>query len=381
MADNLMAVVMQFLTPEMITKIATVLGLDRSAAQKATGAALPTLLASLASAVSGSVGADKFSSALAQQPTSLDSLTNLTNGADRAGAIDRGSNVLANLLGGNGTSALVQSFSRFTGMSEDSARGLFGMLAPVVLGAFAHRQRAGNLDPIELVSALRSQKNQLAAAIPSGLADQLSAAGLFEKVDASMSGGVSAASAALNRIDAASEQVAAARSSAGRHAIARSAASQWPYYLLALAVLGGLLWYVIRQPSTETVAELQPHPPSTNTVGMATQDLTVGGVNLATQVDSSVDTLKSVLPTVTDATSASAGLPKIKDAIARLDDVKARAQSLSPEKKAALAKLVAAAMPAINQMCDRVLAMPGAGDIAKPSIEELRRDLDTLAKA
>jgi len=43
--------------------------------------------------------------------------------------------------------------------------------------------------------------------------------------------------------------------------------------------------------------------------------------------------------------------------------------------------LIAAATPAINQMCEKVLATPGAGDIAKPAIDDLRGKLDTLSRA
>jgi hypothetical protein len=38
-------------------------------------------------------------------------------------------------------------------------------------------------------------------------------------------------------------------------------------------------------------------------------------------------------------------------------------------------------MPTINQMCDKVLAIPGAGDVARPAITELRGQLDTLSRA
>ena len=48
MAANLMSVVMQFLTPDMMAKIASFLGIDRSIAQKAIGGAVPALLSTLA---------------------------------------------------------------------------------------------------------------------------------------------------------------------------------------------------------------------------------------------------------------------------------------------------------------------------------------------
>ena len=55
--------------------------------------------------------------------------------------------------------------------------------------------------------------------------------------------------------------------------------------------------------------------------------------------------------------------------------------SLNPERKGALAKLITAAAPTIDQMCDKVLAMPGVGDVAKPTIDELRRKIAALSQA
>src|SRR4029077_12272453 len=148
-------------------------------------------------------------------------------------------------------------------------------------------------------------------------------------------------------------------------------------------ILGGLAWYAFG-PKTETVAEL-PHPaavqPETATVGLAPADLTIGGVNLANQVNSSVGTLRSVLPGITDVASAQAALPKLHEATAQLNEISNLATKLSPEGKTTLAKLIAAAKPTIDQMCDKVLATPGVGDIAKPAIDELRGRLDTLSRA
>ena len=44
MAINLVSLVMQFLTPDMIGRIASALGLDRNNTQTAIGAAVPGLL-------------------------------------------------------------------------------------------------------------------------------------------------------------------------------------------------------------------------------------------------------------------------------------------------------------------------------------------------
>jgi hypothetical protein len=384
MAANLVSLVMQFLTPDMIAKIASGLGLDRSVAQKAIGGAVPALLAGLADVASTPNGARQLSSTLAQQqPGSLESLKSLIGASGQNTLAETGSSMLSGLFGGGALDTMAQSIGKFAGVDGGSSKSLLGMLGPVVLGALGQQQRSAGLDASGLASLLGSQKDQIAAAIPSGLADQLSAAGLIDRAAGALRSGTAAASAAGSRIAGASERtVAGARQAT--YATTRAASSQWPYWLAALVVLGGLAWYALGRQAGETVAEL-PRPattqPATGTVGMAPSDLTVGGVNLANRVNSSVGTLRSVLPTITDTASAQAALPKLREATTQLNEVSNLATKLSPEGKSTLAKLIAAATPTINQMCDKVLATPGVGDIAKPAIDELRGKLDTLSRA
>ena len=98
MAANLVSVVMQFLTPDMIAKIASVLGIDRSVAQKAIGGAIPALLAGLADATSTPNGARQLSSTLAQQPGSLESLKSLIGGSGQNTLAETGSSMLSGLF-------------------------------------------------------------------------------------------------------------------------------------------------------------------------------------------------------------------------------------------------------------------------------------------
>jgi hypothetical protein len=380
MAANLMSVVMQFLTPDMMAKIATCLGLDRSIAQKAIGGAVPALLSSLADVASTPNGARQLGSVLAQQPAgSLENLKSLIAGPTANTLADTGSSLLSGLFGGGAMNTMAQSIAKFAGIGEGSGKSLLGMLGPVVLGALSQHQRSTGLDAGGLASLLGSQKDQLMAAIPSGLADQLSAAGLIDRAQAGVRSGSAAASAAEDRVFSSVDRTTAAAS----RLTPRAAPSPWPYWVLGLAVLAGLAWYALGRPREQAVAEL-PRPAasqsSTTTVGLAPPDLSVGGKNLATEVSASVGTLKSVLPSITDTATAQAALPKIQEAAAQLNEVGALSSKLSPEGKTALAKLIAASMPAINQMCDKVLATPG-GSIAKPVIDELRGRLDTLSRA
>lgn len=379
MSANLVSVVMQFLTPDMIAKIASSLGLDRSVAQKAIGGAVPALLSSLADVVSTPNGARQLANELAQQQSgSLESLKSLVGGSGQKTLVETGSNMLSGLLGSGALDTMAQTISKFAGIGEGSGKSIVGMLGPVIFGALGQQQRSAGLDASGLTSLLGSQKDQIAAAIPAGLADQLSAAGLIDKAASSLRGGAAAASAAGSRIATASE-----RAGQTAYTTTRTAASQWPYWILGLAVLGGLAWFTLGRPEGDKVAEL-PRPariqPATGTVGMAPTDLTVGGVNLANQVNSSVGVLRSVLPGITDVASAQAALPKLRDATAQLNEVSNLATKLTSEGKSTLGKLIAAATPTINQMCDKVLATPEVGGIAKPAIDELRVRLDTLSR-
>ena len=384
MATNLVSVVMQFLTPDMIAKIASALGLDRSVAQKAIGGAVPAILASLAGVASTPNGARQLTSVVTQQqPGSLESFKSLLGSSGQSTLAEAGSSMLSGLFGGGAMDAMAQSIGKFAGVGEGTGKSLLGMLGPVVLGALGQQQRSAGLDASGLASLLGSQKDQIAAAIPSGLADQLNAAGLIDKASGTLRSGTAAASTAGSRIAGASERTVAGASRTA-YATTSAASSQWPYWLAALVVLGGLAWFAIGRQGNEKVAEApRPatvQPATTGTVGTAPVDLTIGGVNLANQVNTSVGTLRSLLPGITDVASAQAALPKLREATAQLNEVSNLSAKLSPEGKSALAKLIAAAKPAINQMCDKVLATPAVGDIAKPTIDELRGRLDALSR-
>jgi Bacterial protein of unknown function (DUF937) len=361
---NLVSVVMQFLTPDMIAKIASALGLDRIIAQKAIGGAVPALLSSVADTATTPGGMRQLFNLLQQQSGSLESLKGAIGGSGQRTMIDSGSSMLSGLFGGGALDTIAQSIGRFAGINESTSKSMLGMLAPVVLGALGQQQRSAGLDANGVASLLASQKDQIVSAIPSGLADQLSAAGL------------------IDRAPARSEMASTVDRRPREPARASSTGASWPYWLAALVAIGGLGWYLMGRPN-EKVAEA-PRPATTQpdtTVGLATPNLTVGGVNLANQVNSSMGSLKSVLPGITDTASAESALPKIREATAQLNDVNTRASNLPPEGRTALAKLIASATPTINQMCDKVLATPGVAGIAKPAIDELRSKLDALSRA
>jgi len=383
MATNLVSVAMQFLTPDMIAKIASSLGLDRNIAQKAIGGAVPALLAMLTDVASTPNGARQLSNVVTQQQFgSLERVKGLMSGANPQTLAESGTSLLSGLLGNGVMGTLARSVGKFAGVGESSGHSILGVLGPVILGVLGQQQRLGGLDANGLASLLGSQKDHIAASLPSGLNDLLTSAGLLDGAEGKLRSGVSDASATASRIAGTSER-AISEATQAAYATTNTTTAHRPYWLLALAVLGGLAWYAFGRPTEHVVTATPPATtqPQAVTVGVAPADLTVGGVNLANQVNSSMSALKSVLPGITDAATAQAALPKLRETTAQLNEIANMATNLNPERKNALAKLIAAAAPAVNQMCDKVLATPGVGDVARPAITELRRKIETMSQS
>jgi len=394
MSPNLTALIAQFLTPDMVARIAAALGIDRSLAQKAIDAAVPALLARLAGQASKPEGARQISNVLAQQGS--DTLADFKKAVDaRKGFGENGWNLCSALLGGNIMNGLSAAIANFAGIGEGASRSLLSALGSVVTGVLGQQQRSAGLDASGLAALLAAQKDQFATAIPSGLASQLSGAGLLEAVNEGARTSAAAASATMGRITDSAERT---MTRAAAPATRSDAMAQLPFFLIALVALAALAWYFLSSRSAEEVAEqirapakqaaeqtratvTQATEQARVTTGLATADITVGGVDLAKRVNASVGNLTAALSGITDAASAQAALPRIQEAAAEFDKVKTLAAQLPAERKRTLAMLIAGIAPTINQLCDKVLATPGVGPVAKPAIDEVRMRLDTLTRA
>jgi phosphoglycerate-specific signal transduction histidine kinase len=124
---------------------------------------------------------------------------------------------------------------------------------------------------------------------------------------------------------------------------------------------------VAEQPTTQT------------TVGTAPAN--VSAAELTNQMTSLVGTVRTDLQTITDSTSAQAAIPKLQQASDQLDRLNRLASQLPPPAQKELAQSVSTAIPALNQLCDRILAIPGVAAVAKPTIDALRTKLDAINRA
>jgi hypothetical protein len=106
--------------------------------------------------------------------------------------------------------------------------------------------------------------------------------------------------------------------------------------------------------------------------------LTVAGLNIDRQVTDSIASLRTTLAGITDAASARAALPKVQEAAAQIDKVGGLSAQLSAEQRKLLAGIVSPSLPTLNQLLEKVLAIPGVSDVLRPTIDTLKAKLAVL---
>ena len=174
MATNFISNITQVLSSDLVARIASSLGLDKTLAEKALQAGVPGLLAALTSLVSKPAGAKALSDAIAQQqPGVLSSLASMIGGSAQKSLIDTGASTLTSLLGGTTTSALTNAVSQYAGIGDSGSKSLMGLLAPVVMGVLGQQQRTSGLDATGLARLLASQKDNITRALPAGFSKYL----------------------------------------------------------------------------------------------------------------------------------------------------------------------------------------------------------------
>jgi hypothetical protein len=359
MSINLVSLVSQYMTPELVGRIATALGVDRTLLGKAVVALAPALLRTLAGVASTPLGAQRLAGAVDKQdPSILHTLESQIGGEGQGSLIKGGLGALESLLGGSAVSGLSGALSKFSGIGEGAVSSLIGLATPAVLGVLNKERAAQGLDSSGLAHLLESQKENISEALPPELGDLLGKAGVP---------GFSTG-----------EPVSRAERPAPRPTpVARSASAEstlqsfnWRLVLAAVAALALASWFYFGNRPAGIV-----EGPKT-----ATQNLTVDGVDLKSSVQKSLDGVKTALQGVHDTASAQAALPQLEKGATEFDKLRDLAGKLPVDSKTSFALLVSQLRPSIEDLFNKVLEIPGIAPIAKPVIDSLRAKLDTLSK-
>lgn len=259
MTSNILASVSEMLTPEIIDKLATASGLDRTITKQAVAATLPAILNSIADLVMKPGGARKLMGAVADQSDDLESLSSHLVAPSQAAS--SGVNLLSSLLGSRTPNIIASGVANLLGVSTNAIQTILGLITPFVLSGLQRIQHACGLDTNGLAQMLGEQKDAFAGAIPDSLASYLRKSGLVDEASRSQPSARQMAPPSMPAM------AAQARSGASTKSVA------WPYWALALAALGALLWALLPDndndgSQTASVSNNSPEqsrvPPTTN---------------------------------------------------------------------------------------------------------------------
>ena len=361
---NLVDLIKSQITPDMIGKLAGQLGTSETQAKSAVGAAVPTLLSALAGSASQAGGAQKMLSAL----SGLGSMGDMLSGA----SADKGSGLLSSLLGGGTVSGIVSLLSKFLGLGGDPTTKLLGYLAPMVLGGVMSSFKGKTPDAAGLTNLFAENKSAIANAIPSGLSL------------ANIPGFTNASEAVRSTATTATRNV-------GRAAETATEAASPLKYLLPLlglaAVLGGLWWVFNQAPAVPAPAVKAPVvvTPRVPEVTMPTVPaipnvpaIPAEALKLGTDLTGWFTSLTGSLGGITDAATAEAALPKLKDAASQLESAKSVFDTLPAPGKTSVLSIITSNLGGLRDLIAKIASIPGVGGLVKPVTDSILNTLTAM---
>lgn len=240
---NLLALLKDYLTPEIISKAANLVGEDHTNTATAMSGILPAILGGVVGKASTADGASSVMSMITSGGHNggmLDNLsTMLGGGSGTDSMLSGGSGILSSLFGDR-VSGIASAIGNFAGIKSGSASSLMSMAAPMILGLIGKHLSTNGSNTSGLMSLLSGQKDHIASAMPAGLGDKLG--GLLGL--GSMFGGASSTMSGV--ANDASRTVSSTPNYASNKV--EEAAGGLPKWLLPLlivaAVIAGLLYFM-----------------------------------------------------------------------------------------------------------------------------------------
>jgi hypothetical protein len=386
MSVNLIDLVKSQLGGQVLQQLSGLLGESPDKTQRAVNGAIPALLGGLLGNASSGNSASNILNAL---NTVDDGLLNnfgnlLGNSQQSTGLIDMGGKLLGSLLGGGNVAGLSNALSGFSGLGKGAVGSLLGLLAPLLMGVIK-RQLAGSggLNIGNLTHLLMGQKDNISAAMPAGLGQQLQSAGLgnlFGGVLGNFSGmGQQAVSTATNAVNQASSTVTRAANSA--NTTVRNAASNIPTprptssplrWLAPLAIVLVAGWFLLNR-TTNSPAAVEG-----GNAGATTAEAVVGGVDVGREVGNVFSTLTSTLNGITDEASAREALPQLEEVAGQVDNLSGLFGQLPDAAKTSVSSLINDNLGGLNDVISKVTALPGVGSIIQTVLDNIVKTLSGL---
>ncbi|OWJ71029.1 hypothetical protein CDV50_11010 [Haematobacter massiliensis] len=401
------------LSGPVVDRIAGLIGVDPAKARQAITAAAPALLAGLVSAATNPQGSKALVSALTglgkQEGDPLaDDLTATGAGVTGVGGI------LSSLFGEGTLKTLSSKVGDYAGLSQEKSAPLMGAVGSLLLGSLGKAVAAPGATPAGILDQLIAGKDEIAKALPSGLAQSLGAAGglLGGLGGAAASAATTASTAAASGVESVTAKAAAAKTAVETPpaATAKPAAtpkketppaqkspSKLPLILgvVVLALLAAWALGAFRSPppappapppaaapaptSTPPATSTTPEPatPAPTPAPTTTPAPSGGPTDVIT---GAIDRLRSTLDTVTDRASAEAALPALQGVSDSLGSVASMVSALPDTARTAINGVINSALPALQSTQERLFGNSEIAEVIRPVLTDVMSRLRGLVE-
>jgi hypothetical protein len=281
---------------------------------------------------------------------------------DTGGLFNKGIGALSSLFGNSLLNNFSGAIGKYAGLDPGIVQKLLAFLAPIVMGKVAGQWKSQGGTPSALSNLLTEQMRYVPDSLPPGFSlDQ-----------------VPGLSGATDAAHLASQTTRRAAETAGR---AAPSMASWLLPIAALAVVGLLLWNMMKsrpdatpvasqETSTEAeeVTVMRPNVPDTTSIP---------SVSDATgQIKTMFNDLTETFTRIKDAASAEAQLPQLEQLSTKIDSMKSTLRQMPLTGRATLQDVVDKAIEPVKAQIKQTLSLPGLSDRVHQLIAQILRKLE-----
>lgn len=360
MAINLMELLKDQVLGGVAGQLGSHLGESEEATRGGLDALLPTVLGGLVKNVSEPGGADKLNEALDSDDYDgglLEKFGGMLSGGNSEGISSMGSG-LVSMIFGDKIGSILGIISKLTGLGGKSTSGLLGLALPLIMSFLGKQKRSMGLDANGLSQLLMDQKEHIGAALPPGIGEEMGLGALGIKSPEPTS--------------APAPSTATAPEGGGLAKLLIPVALIGILGFAAYKFLGGNGEPEKENPAIENVED------DLLNIDMGTLEVP-GLAEQTTKLTDSFGGLKDLLGGITDVDSAKAKLQDLQSADEGLGKITSGLSAAPEGMKSGLIKAAAGLIPGLQEMIDKVMAIPGVSTVLKPVMDSLQEKLGMLA--
>lgn len=341
MSFNLVDMIKDQLTDQVVGYVGNMLGGDTHKSKSLLEGAIPALLGGLMHTASNESGAKTMFDTLQKSDDSiLDNIGDMLSGDKSSSLIDMGTSMLGSVLGGNNSNTLnniINAVSGFGGVDKGSTKSIMGLLAPIVFGVIKRKLMGdGGFNVGSLINMFTGQKDNITKALPSGLN--------------------------LNFDNDIADNISNATHEAAREG------KSFLGKILPLLLLLGAAWIAynlfFKGASTQTATH--------------TESTQVTQANLGQHIEGTMKTVMSTLSGIKDVSSAKAAVPTLTETVNNLGTYANMLDKLPANVQDQIRKYIGQYLPQLKDVLNKVGAIPGVGAIIQPVVENLSEKLAML---